>query len=199
MSITILGLGPGDGRFFTQEAMAVLAEANTVYLRTARHPAVRDLPSHLELREFDSIYKEAADFQEVYQRISDEIIDLGKRAAATENGILYAVPGNPLVGETTTKLILESAKLENVPVKIVAGLSFIEPTINVLGLDGLDGLQVFDAVEIAGFNYPPMDNDIPALLGQVYSKLKASDLKLSLSAIYPDEHQVVLVYAAGTD
>ena len=199
MSITILGLGPGDGRFFTQEAMAVLADANTVYLRTSSHPAVKDLPSHLELHDFDSVYEEAADFQKVYQRISDEIIDLGKGAAAAENGIIYAVPGNPLVGETTTKLILESAKLENVPVKVIAGLSFIEPTINALGLDGLDGLQIFDAVEIAGFNYPPIDNDIPALIAQVYSKLIASELKLSLSAIYPDEHQVVLVHAAGTD
>ena len=63
MSITILGLGPGDGRFFTQEAMAVLADANTVYLRTSSHPAVKDLPSHLELHDFDSVYEEAADFQ----------------------------------------------------------------------------------------------------------------------------------------
>jgi uncharacterized protein YabN with tetrapyrrole methylase and pyrophosphatase domain len=77
-------------------------------------------------------------------------------------------------------------------------LSFVEPALTALGLDGLNGLQLFDAIAIAGYNHPPVSPDAPLLLGQVYNRLLAGELKLALMAIYPDEHPTVLVHAAGT-
>jgi tetrapyrrole methylase family protein/MazG family protein len=47
------------------------------------------------------------------------------------------------------------------------------------------------------FHYPPLNPDVPLLLGQVYSRLVASDLKLVLTAVYPEEHPVHLIHAAG--
>ncbi|GMQ79062.1 MAG: nucleoside triphosphate pyrophosphohydrolase [Anaerolineae bacterium] len=198
MSIIILGLGPGDRRYLTLEANAVLADAQKIYLRTARHPVVEELPDHLRLVDFDSLYEEAESFSEIYHQIANEIIDLGRLAADSDQEIIYAVPGHPMVGETTTSLILEQAERESIPVRIVLGLSFIEPTLSLLKIDGLDGVQLFDALEVAGYNHPPLNCDRPTLLAQLYSRQIASELKLSLMSTFPDDHEVVLVHGAGT-
>lgn len=198
MTITIIGLGPADGRYLTREAWEKLSSGDTVYLRTSHHPCVADLPAHLNQVSFDALYETAASFAEVYEGITTRIISLGKAAFHGGWKVLYAVPGHPLVGESTVTSILAAAKEEGLPVELVAGMSFVEPTLSTLGIDGLEGLQLFDAIEIARYNHPPLNSDVPILLGQVYNRLLAGELKMALSAIFPDEHQVMLVHGAGT-
>ena len=192
MTITIVGLGPGDAGLITRQAWHLLSAAEAVTLRTRRHPAVAGLPAHLQLHSFDDIYDTAEDFGAVYQRIADEVLRLG---CAGE--VVYAVPGHPFVGEATVTAIARGAAEAGIPVVIVAGLSFVEPTLAALGIDALDGLQLFDAIELAGYLYPPINPDVPVLLGQVYSRLLAGELKAALMSIYPPEQPVALVHAAG--
>jgi len=192
MGITVVGLGPGDGRFLTREAWQVLTEAGTVYLRTKRHPAVTDLPDNVTLLSFDGIYETAVNFESVYAQIVAELLRL-----AQEGPMVYAVPGHPHVGESTVTALEAAARAAGVSVRIVPGLSFVEPMLTAVGYDGLDGLQLFDAVEMLAFHYPPLNPDVPLLLGQVYSRLVASDLKMVLTAVYPEEHPVHLIHAAG--
>lgn len=191
-SITIVGLGPGDGQWLTRRAWEVLGGAEMVYLRTARHPAVSDFPAGTKFTSFDAIYESATDFDQVYQQIRDEVLRLA------ENGVVYAVPGHPNIGESTVTAIVKKAKSENIPVTIIPGLSFVEPVLTAIGVDGLDGLQLFDGIELAGYNYPPLNPDVPVLLGQVYNRLLANELKLTLMAVYPPEQPVLFVHAAGT-
>jgi tetrapyrrole methylase family protein/MazG family protein len=193
MMITILGLGPGDPDLLTRKAWRVLETAPEVYFRTARHPGVETLPVKA-LRSFDTLYDQAENFEALYCQIAAEVVELGKRA----EGVIYAVPGHPLVGESTVTQILALAKAANLPVEIVDGLSFIEPMLDALGLDALDGVQLHDAVNIANMHHPPLNPDFPSLLAQVYSTAVASDLKLTLANQYPDEHPVTLIHAAGT-
>ncbi|MEW5985801.1 MAG: SAM-dependent methyltransferase, partial [Chloroflexota bacterium] len=192
--ITIVGLGPGDGRLLTRQAWELLSAAQVVYLRTERHPAVGNLPSHVRQVSFDHLYETATDFSQVYQQISQEILQLGR----SEEGVVYAVPGHPFIAEATVTAIVHQAQAEGLPVTIAPGLSFVEPTLAALQLDGLDGLQLFDAIEIGGYNHPPVNPDWPLLLGQLYSRPLASEVKLSLMAAYPEQHRVALVRAAGT-
>lgn len=192
MGITIVGLGPGDGRFLTREGWQVLVEAGTVYLRTKRHPAVADLPDNVTLVSFDGIYETAVNFEAVYAQIVVELLRL-----AEIGPVVYAVPGHPHVGESTVTALETAAQAAGVAVRIVPGLSFIEPMLTAVGYDGLDGLQLFDAIELLAFHYPPLNPDVPLLLGQVYSRLVASDLKIVLTAVYPEEHPVHLIHAAG--
>ncbi|MBK6326669.1 MAG: nucleoside triphosphate pyrophosphohydrolase [Chloroflexi bacterium] len=194
MGITVVGLGPGDGRFLTREAWQILTEAGTVHLRTKRHPAVADLPENVTLISFDGIYETAVNFESVYAQIVAELLRL-----AQTGPVVYAVPGHPHVGESTVTALETAAQEAGVPVRIVPGISFIEPMLTAVGYDGLDGLQLFDAVEMLAFHYPPLNPDVPLLLGQVYSRLVASDLKLVLTAVYPEEHPVYLIHAAGLD
>ncbi|HID63226.1 MAG TPA: nucleoside triphosphate pyrophosphohydrolase, partial [Anaerolineae bacterium] len=74
MSITILGLGPGNPAHLTLEAWQVLEEADEVYLRTNRHPTVASLPFHLSLHSFDYLYEEKTDFTEVYEEIAAQVL-----------------------------------------------------------------------------------------------------------------------------
>ena len=41
-------------------------------------------------------------------------------------------------------------------------------------------------------------DELPVLIAQIYSLLVASEVKSTLTAIYPDEHQVKLIHGAGT-
>lgn len=192
--ITIVGLGPGAFDQLTQEALATLSQASEVWLRTARHPVVSHLPAGPAIRSFDSLYEEARTFDEVYATIAQRVLALGARP----EGVVYAVPGHPLVGESTVTQILKAAREAGVATRVIPGLSFIEPALTALGLDALDGLQIVDALDVIGSYYPILNPDRPALIAQVYSRAVASDLKLVLMNLYPDEHQTALVDAAGT-
>jgi tetrapyrrole methylase family protein/MazG family protein len=199
MAITIVGLGPGDGRYLTREAWRLLNVTETVLVRTALHPAVDELPDTVEVISFDDAYEAASSFDEVYGSIAAKVLQLGREAAEQANEIIYAVPGHPLVGESTVATILSAASTEGLAVRVVDGLSFVEPTLAALEMDALEGLQLFDALEIAGYNHPPLSSDLPALLGQLYSRLVAGEVKLALMTLYPDDHEVALVHGAGSN
>jgi tetrapyrrole methylase family protein/MazG family protein len=193
-AITIVGLGPGDPRHLTREAWETLETASEIWLRTRHHPTVAGLPSHLALHSFDALYEEAGDFSQVYEAIAAEVLRLGQRP----EGVIYAVPGHPLVGEATVTRLLSPAAESGLAVRVVEGLSFVEPVLTALRIDALSGLQVYDAVEVAALHHPPLNPDLPALLAQLYSRALAADVKLTLMNQYPDDHEVALVRAAGT-
>ncbi|MBI3762329.1 MAG: nucleoside triphosphate pyrophosphohydrolase [Chloroflexi bacterium] len=194
MTITILGLGPGDPRHLTREAWETLTSASEIYLRTARHPTAAGLPASLAVHSFDHLYESAKAFEAVYEAIAAEVLALGARS----EGVLYAVPGHPLVGEATVALIRERAAGAGLPVKIIPGLSFVAPCLAALGYDALSGLAIADALDLAARHHPPFPPDTPALVAQLYSTDLASEVKLTLMNQYPDEHEVALIHAAGT-
>jgi len=193
--ITIVGLGPGNPNQLTLEAQQVLQEAGEVYLRTGRHPTVSSLPAGPSLHFFDHLYEEKETFAEVYAEIACQIMELGGRP----EGVVYAVPGHPLVGEESVQRILALARQQEMGVRVVEGLSFIESVLTSLGLDALAGVQIVDATELAALHHPCLNPDLPALIAQVYDQQLASDVKLTLMNLYPDEHPVTLVRGAGTD
>ncbi len=193
--ITIVGLGPGDPKQLTVEAQHVLREAGEVYLRTRRHPTVASLAPGPSLHFFDSVYEEKETFAEVYDEVARQVLELGRRPG----GVVYAVPGHPLVGEASVQRILALARQQGLGVRIVEGLSFVEPVLTSLGLDALEGLQIVDATELAALHHPCLNPDLPALIAQVYDQPLASDVKLTLMNLYPDEHPVTLVRGAGTE
>jgi len=192
--ITIVGLGPGDPKQLTLEAWQVLEEAEEIYLRTSRHPTVDHLPTHLALHSFNGLCEEKRGLDEVCDEIARRIVELGERP----QGVIYAVPGHPLV-DASTQRIRAIAEEKGLRVHIVQGLSFLEPTLTCLGLDPLDGLQVVDAMELAAQHYPHLDPSLPVLVARLRSRPLAGSVKLTLMNLYPDEHPVTLVRGAGTD
>jgi tetrapyrrole methylase family protein/MazG family protein len=191
--ITIVGLGPGRAGLLTQEAWETLSAAREVWVRTARHPTVEELPN-LPWKPMDSFYEQEEDFSAVYRAIADEVLEL----AEGPEGVCYAVPGSPRVGESTVTQILHGAKERGWTVRVVEGLSFLEPVLAALGFDALEGLYLADALELAARHHPPFPPSAHALVAQLYSRTLASEVKLTLMNQYPEEHPVRLVHAAGT-
>ncbi|MCC6906027.1 MAG: nucleoside triphosphate pyrophosphohydrolase [Anaerolineae bacterium] len=193
MGITIVGLGPGDPGLLTRRAWEVLSSAPRIYLRTRQHPVVEALPGGATLYSFDDLYEQHDAFDQVYDSIVAALMD----AVAQAGEVLYAVPGDPMVAEATVTRLMAACKTRNIPVVIVSGVSFIEPALALVGVDASDGLQVVDALDLATLHHPPLNPDKPALIAQVYSRMVASDLKLTLMNQYPDEHPVMMIQAAG--
>jgi tetrapyrrole methylase family protein/MazG family protein len=193
--ITILGLGPGAPGQLTRQAWEVLSSAEDVYLRTSQHPVVEDLPETLQIHSFDEIYQKKDTFEQVYAHIIEKILELGRKPG----GVIYAVPGHPFIAEDTGPEIRRRAEAEGIPVQIVEGLSFLEPTFTALGVDPLPNTAIVDALTLLSGYSPTFPPDAPALVAQVYSQMVAGETKITLMSQYPDEHLVKLVHAAGTD
>jgi tetrapyrrole methylase family protein/MazG family protein len=193
-NIILLGLGPGNPDLLTLEAYQLLQSIPEIYLRTHQHPSVESFPASLQVHSFDDIYENSPSFAYVYAHIVEQILELSKRP----QGVVYAVPGHPFVAEATCPEIAHRARLEGISIQVVEGLSFMEPTFTALNIDPLPHLAIIDALELAIAHVPPFPPDAPALIAQIYSRSVANDVKLTLMEIYPDEHPVRLVHAAGT-
>jgi tetrapyrrole methylase family protein/MazG family protein len=172
----------------------VLEEAAEIALKTGQHPAVPDLPSHLAVTTFDELIERDDRFEEASQTIADALLEMSKR----EQGVIYAVPGVPLVGEATVEAVKSRAEEAGIPVKILHGVSFVEPCLRMAGFDSVDGLVVADALDLAGRYHPPFPPDLPVLVGQLHSRKVASKVKLCLMNQYHAEHPVLLIHRPGT-
>jgi tetrapyrrole methylase family protein/MazG family protein len=192
--ITLLGLGPGNPAHLTRQAWQLLECLPEIYLRTRQHPTVASFPASLQVNSFDDLYDSLPSFNDVYTQIIEQVLQLAMRP----QGVVYAVPGHPFVAEATCPEIVRRAGLQEIPVQVIEGLSFLEPTFSALHIDPLPHLAIIDALELASAHVPPFPPDAPALIAQIYSGAVANDIKLTLMENYPDEHAIRLVHAAGT-
>lgn len=194
-TITVVGLGPGDPELLTRKAWKALTEAEEVFLRTRQHPSVAGIGDDVRLRDFDHLYEQEENFEAVYRRIVDQLF----KETARSMHVVYAVPGDPYVGEATVAELRERAPKSGVEIEIVHGMSFLEPTLALLGIDGLENVFVGDAHDLAARYHPPFPPHAHVILGHIHSRMVAADLKLTLMNQYPDDHPLTLVSWAGTN
>jgi len=192
--VTIIGLGPGDPQLLTLEAWSVLMESTEVYLRTSQHPVVPSLPAHLQVHSFDDQFEQAETPGENFEPIVSRLLELAHRPG----GVVYAVPGHPFVGEATSAEIAARVSQEGLPVRVIPGLSFIEPVLGALQIDPQPHISILDASEFGRLHVPPFPPNVPALIAQLGSKQLASEVQRVLNSVYPGEYRVVLVHAAGS-
>lgn len=192
--IILLGLGPGSPDLLTRQAWQTLQGASEIYLRTSQHPTVAGFPPTLQVHSFDHLYQNSQTFEEVYETIVQEVLRLGERP----QGVIYAVPGHPFIAEATCPEIARRAREQGLPIQVIEGLSFLEPSFTALGIDPLPHTALVDALTLGSAHAPAFPPDAPALIAQIHSASVASNLKLTLMENYPDEHPVTLLHAAGT-
>ena len=193
-AITLLGLGPGDPADLTRRAWEWLNHQDELYLRTDQHPTVAALPASLGIHSFDGLYENGASFDQVYEQIVERVLQLARRP----QGVTYAVPGHPFVAEATCPEIARRAHAQGLSVQVIDGLSFLEPIWTALGIDPYPHMALVDAMSLSTAHVPPFPPNAPVLIAQVYSRLVASEVKMTLLAVYPEQHPVRLVHAAGT-
>ncbi len=193
-AITIIGLGPGDPEQLTLEAWRALQSADEVWLRTNRPPAANALPAGANIAgSFDHLYETLPTLAEVCEGIAQKVIALGQRP----QGVCYATPGHPLVGESATRRILELARERGLETRLIAGVSELEPALIALQLDPFEGLQLCDATLLARRHHPSLDPDVGALIVQLYNRHLAAQVKTTLLNLYHEDHPARLVHIAG--
>jgi tetrapyrrole methylase family protein/MazG family protein len=200
--ITVVGLGPGNPELRTLGAQRALDAAERIILRTRIHPGLGDLATDQRVLDCDDLYESAGDFGDLYPAIAQRVLSM---ARAGEN-VVFAVPGHPRFGEKSVQLVEAGARDLGIPVEVLDAVSFLDTAAGAVEADPLaEGLQVADAEELAAtVSADPfasgklgIDPTRPLLVGQLYNRQIASATKIALSRVYPDEHAVILVHAAG--
>jgi tetrapyrrole methylase family protein/MazG family protein len=175
--VTIVGLGPGDPNLLTIEARDVLAAAAEVHTRTASHPALAVIPPSTP------IVAVAAPPADLLQ----ELLTLARRP----QGVVYAVPGHPLVGDTAAAALIDACRREDLPCRVVAGVSLLEAACEALGIDAVAaGVQLIDPLD------PRPDPSRPALLAPLPGTALLPALRDRLLELYPADHAAVVVSTA---
>ncbi len=189
--IHVLGLGPGPARYMTLETRDLLLSEHPVYLRTAIHPTVEEINAWgCQYTSFDQLYQQAKNFEDLYLQIVNNLA-----AEAQSHGtIVYAVPGNPLVAESTVTELLRHAEHHDLNVHIHTAVSCIDVMCESLHLDPTDGLQILDALR---FELEHLHLDQPTLITQVYSHAIANDVKLTLLERLDPDFEIQVIRAAG--
>jgi len=188
--IYLVGLGPGNPSDIPDRNLEILKATDPVFLRTSRHPSVARLVAEgVRFTSFDYLYESLDTFEQVYDAIAREVI-----SRADESNVAYAVPGHPLVLERSVAVIISQCSKERL--RIMPAMSFLDAVIGALNLYDLETIQLVDS---HGLDTEGINPSRPVLLTQIYSRLVASTVKLDLMRIYPDDHPITVVSAAGVE
>jgi len=182
--VVIVGLGPGPRNTVTQATLEAIERIDVQFVRTKRHPTADLMP---RATSFDSLYDTLPTFEDVYREITEAVV-----AAAIERGeVLYAVPGSPLILESSVAQLRADSRVE---VQVLPALSFLDLAWEALGIDPVNaGVRLIDghrfALEASGERGP-------LLVAQVHADWVLSDVKLSHESANGNE-PVVLLHHLG--
>jgi tetrapyrrole methylase family protein / MazG family protein len=191
--ITLVGLGPGGSQFWAAQTRQLFQEANEVYVRTERHPSVADIPAPV-IRSFDGWYEQEPNLARVLEKLVAEVVRLGQR----EEGVIYAAPGHPRIGEATAPRIQSLARAAGLPLTLIPAPSGLEAALMALNLEG-SNLQIVDALEVASLYHPPLETGRPALIFNLHGQRLAGQLKQTLLNAYAKDFVVTAISGAGTE
>lgn len=191
-TIHVVGLGPGPAHYLTLETHQLLTSELPIYLRTSVHPTVQELREWgCIFTSFDSFYEQASDFESLYDKITAQLI----AEVEAQEKIIYAVPGHPLVAESTVTRLLEATQdRDDIEVKVHTAVSCLDVIFESLELDPTDNVSILDAL-----NLEHLDHRYPLIITQVYSQAVANEAKLALLERLEPEFEIQVIRAAGCE
>ena len=178
--ITIAALGPDSGDLLTMGALSAMKAADTLILRTARHGAVMILEEQgVAYKTLDGLYERCEDFDEHAQAAAEAVGN-----AAAEGDVVYGVFD---VRDRSVAALMDRAK----NVRVVAG----PPAEGALFARAQGSVQMLEASDWEKYS---LSSSRSALIRELDSRELASEVKLKLMEIYPDETAVYVRMADGT-
>ncbi|WP_425348993.1 nucleoside triphosphate pyrophosphohydrolase [Halalkalibacter urbisdiaboli] len=190
-TIYVLGLGAGDLNQMPLGLYRHIQKEPNLYVRTSDHPVLHELKNEgLIFHSFDDIYTEHDQFEDVYKAIVERLL-----AEAKQQSLTYAVPGHPFVAERTIQLLIEHAPAQNVELSFLGGQSFLDAMYTALKIDPIEGCQIVDGTALKRDELELRHHQI---IVQVYDAMIASEVKLTLMERLPDDYEVVIATAVGS-
>ena len=185
MPVLVIGLGPAElGQLPDSTRSLLLDPAYKVVLRTIAHPAAAELSSLREVITCDDIYDRAEAIEEVYAAIVERVLEY-----QAGEGVIYAVPGSPFVGEFAVADLRR-----RVPVEIIPSPSFLDATLAAVGYDPLDrGLRILNGQALP----TPLLIDGPTIIAHLDQPLILADVVALLGRVIDETSEVTLVIDAG--
>ena len=182
--VVIVGLGPGPRNTVTQATLEAIERIDVQFVRTKRHPTADLMP---KATSFDSLYDTLPTFEDVYFAITEAVV-----AAAIKHGeVLYAVPGSPLILESSVAQLRADSRVD---VQVLPALSFLDLAWEALGIDPVNaGVRLIDGHRFA---LDASGERGPLLVAQVHADWVLSDVKLSHESANGNE-PVVLLHHLG--
>lgn len=184
--IYVVGLGPGDVNSLTLGAVERINSGLKNFVRTKEHPTISYfLDNNIPFESFDYLYEKGDNFEELYSSIANKLYQ-----ECIIEDINYFVPGNPMVAEKTVQELVA----RDIQIEIISGMSFIEPIIENLEIDIINGLKILNGETLT---YRDLDINSNTIITQVYNRRLLTEMKLALSEVYGDEYTIYLIHSAG--
>lgn len=191
--IVVVGLGPAGAELITREAWDWLNGQSQIWVRNKLHPALSGLPEKLQIHSFDLDDGETNQYGEVLDDLVDQLLKL------VEQGVTYAVPGSPRIADLSVSRLMEETVRHQMPLKILDGMSFTGVFAHAIGQPIDSDCCLVDCNSLLDLEVPGFPPTKSAILYNLTSREQATEIKLTLMAVYPDEHLVTLVHAAGSN
>ena len=199
--ITIVGLGPGPAELRTVAVQQALDGAGQVFVRTHDGIDFSDLLSRANVTDVLNLRDPRAASGSRWAAATLAICD------ATADGlVVLAIPGHPRFGEMLVAETVEAARHRGLSVGVLDGISVLDLVSTSLGVDPIaESVQLFDARRIAAlaaecpfaggrFTGSPRR---PMLFTHAYDATICTGLHRMLSALFPAQHPLTRIEAAG--
>ncbi|WP_078556493.1 nucleoside triphosphate pyrophosphohydrolase [Bacillus alkalicellulosilyticus] len=188
--VTVIGLGAGNLDQMPLGVYREIKQSAALFVRTKDHPVLEELVTEgVEFTSFDDLYEKNVQFETVYESIVEELVKQAK-----QRNITYAVPGHPFVAEQTVQLLVQAAKEQSFSLEFIGGQSFLDPMFTAVQIDPIEGCQVVDGTSLVKETLQVRQHIV---ICQVYDSFIASEVKLTLMELLPDDYEVVVATAVG--
>lgn len=183
--IHVVSLGPGDVDLLNAKTLSLLRGAESLILRTARHPLSSWLSENeIAFTSLDSLYDQFDSFDALNRAAAEILI----RAAAS-SPVVYAVPD--ALTDLTVRALSERAG-KDIAVSVVPGVSlydaFLSAALSCLPDRPLIAVSARELTR--GFSWDP---GLSLLITELDNEILAGEVKLFLSEVLDDEQPVFLL------
>ena len=183
-SITVVSLGPGDPGLLTLQSAEALRSARMLFLRTARHRAVKWLEEQgIAFASLDDMYDRYDDFDEMHRAMARLLWN-----KAAEKPVTYAVID--AAADESLAALRDTLPPEG-KLTVLPGVSMADSCLALLppDLPRSGNVRILPAVSWEKATHDP---SLPLLITEIWNPVLAGDLKLWLTDLYDDEQEIVL-------
>lgn len=185
-TIRIIGLGSGSMDDMTIKAHNALCDGTKTFIRTNRHPIVSEMKNkNIEYETYDEFFEQYDEFELVYEKILEDLLENVEKSGVVN----YCTPGSPYYGDVITKKLLSDYD-SKYKIEVYDGLGFLDKCMKLSGYTDYKSIKVLDCLEADEFSF---DYNSANFITQVDSVEIASELKIKLMEVYPDDFDVLII------